>query len=169
MSGIIGGGGSKSGVIRKHKGINEPAFYIEGGGADGTNEQVTAMGYNLIDWTTPVIDTAGYWVAGTNRYSPTDGVTRKYWVYCYLAFTTGDDIEPLVLNIQKNDNQIFYSKHTNHLETTLFGYGIADLDGIDDYLNVYVYNPTSTPYEIMVHPSKTFFGGYALDITKPFV
>ena len=124
---------------------------------------------NLVDWTTPVIDTGSYWDAGNNKFLPTDGVARQYWIYCTLSFTTSDDIEPLVLNIQKNDNQIFYSKHTNHLETTLFGYGIADLDGIDDYLNVYVYNPTSTPYEIMVHPSKTFFGGYALDITKPFV
>ena len=165
MSGIVNSIGAESGVIRKHKGINEPAFHIAGGGPDGTNEQVTSTGYNLVDWTTPVIDTGSYWDAGNNKFLPTDGVARQYWIYCTLSFTTSDDIEPLVVSIRKNDVAIIYTKNSNHTETTLYGYGVGELNGVDQYLTVQVYNPTGTGYEIMTSTIKTFFGGYALDIT----
>ena len=141
-------------------GANTPSFHIK---SHDNSAQIPADTWTLVDFATTVYDTGSYWVAATNKFLPTDGVTKKYFIYTQVRIQY-DDVSIWEISIYKNGSAISYSKghivNLTYTYPTLYSATMIELDGVDDYVQVYVKIPTAR--YLKVDPLGMYFGGYAL-------
>ena len=160
MSGIIGGAGSKSGVIGL--GTNEPAFHANG---NGSTQTLCIDGvYTLINFPTVTLDTGGFYVTSTDKFLPTDGVGRYYQINMHLKLETTTTFDPMWLNLYKNGSAITNARHEMKNNSSYELSTIAYLDGVDDYLQVYFYQNGGANRNCHAAAGDIYFGGFALSL-----
>lgn len=160
MSGIIGGAGSKSGVIGL--GTNEPAFHVNG---DGSTATLCTNGvYVLINFPTVTLDTGGFYVTATDRFAPTDGVSRYYQINAHLRLETTTTYDPMWLNLYKNGSAITRTQHQMNNNTSFDINIVTLLNGSSDYLQVYFYQAGGANRNTNTGSGDIFFSGHALSL-----
>ena len=162
MSGIINEIGSKSGIIGQTSYVNSPAFHVQGDGS--TANSIANASWQTINFASVALDTHSFYVTGTDRWLPTDGKVRRYYVYAEARLNSTSAITPIILQIRKNGGGITQGRGDNHHYTALSTSTTTELDGVDDYLEVIYYQSSGGTVALSTAADNLFFGGFALTI-----
>ena len=174
MTGIVNKTGARSGIIGTtvgtpaSGGANTPSFLVH---TYDMSEYFTVSTFNLVNFTTVAFDTGSYWDSSSDnwKFLPTDGVSKKYYIYSGLKFQDGGGFRVEGL-IYKNGTAVARSRTDEWTKYSTFWQATTvTLDGVDDYVQMYCwYGATSggsTPGDskyLTNDPLSTYFGGYAL-------
>ena len=158
MSGIINSVGSKSGILGRSP--NEPAFHYE-----NSDTTLVSASYTLINFSTLKFDTGSHYVTATDRFLPTDGVSRRYFIYAQIALESAALLDPVILAIHFNDvitNGSYYrGRNPASGYRSFYTSKVFTLNGSTDFVSVKVYNDDGTP-DLRNAVNMNFFGGFAI-------
>ena len=137
-----------------------PAFHYENSDTD-----FVAASYTLINFTTLKFDTHSYYVTATDRFLPTDGVSRRYFIYTQIAIESGSAMDPMILAIYRN-GAITDGSYYRHGNTSYSSFGtigkIFILDGVDDYVDIRMYQESGGDVPLRSSINMAYFGGFAI-------
>ena len=149
-------------------GANTPSFLVH---TYDMSEYFTVSTFNLVNFTTVAFDTGSYWDSSSDnwKFLPTDGVSKKYYIYSMLKFQDGGGFRVEGL-IYKNGTAVARSRTDEWTKYSTFWQATTvTLNGSTDYVQMYCwYGATaggSTPGDnkyLTNDPLSTYFGGYAL-------
>ena len=95
-------------------------------------------------------------------------ITRKYFIYSSVRIQHDNNTASIVVSIYKNGSAVTYMRGT--ITATYYTYPtfltttVLELDGVDDYVQIYVHIPDSR--YVTDQDNATYFGGYALNTNR---
>ena len=140
--------------------VNRPCFLVTGDGSTATTMAVGVA--TLINFPTVAYDPNSYYVSGTDRWLPTNGSSKYYWIFAFGGAATGNDYDRHIVEIRKNNVTVCRTAGVNQ-ETNLYNTGtIVLLDGVDDYIDVYMTQSATNPKINVTSAHESSFGAFAI-------
>jgi hypothetical protein len=114
-------------------GTNTPAFmaYLS------ANQSISNSTYTKVQCNLEVFDTDNAYDNSSN-YRFTPQTAGKYYFFAQTRFTTNSDFEGTVIQLRKNGSAIFDMTYNNVYYNGMALYGIVDMNGSSDYLELFV-------------------------------
>ena len=137
-----------------------PAFHYE-----NTDTTLANTAYTKINFTTLKFDTHSYYVTADNEFKPTDGVSRRYFIYTHVAIESGSAMDPMILAIHFNgvitNGSYFRNGNTSYSSFGTIG-KIFTLNGVDDDVDVRMYQESGSTKDLRQSLNMVYFGGFAI-------
>ena len=105
-------------------------------------------------------DTGNYFNTSTYRYTPL--VAGYYNFFATVKSNESQDVENFVIYIRKNETEIMEVNNGQVYYTSVNGSVLTYLDGIDDFVDVYVRQDSGGNFEYNGLDKKVYFQGYRL-------
>jgi len=105
-------------------------------------------------------DTGNYFNTSTYRYTPL--VAGYYNFFATVKANSATDAENFVIYIRKNETEIMEVTSPNLYYNSVNGSVITYLDGVDDFVDVYVRQDSGGNLEYNGLDKKVYFQGYKL-------
>jgi hypothetical protein len=115
--------------------VNQPCFFVQGDGTTTSSEVSTAT---RINFPSVVYDPGSYYTAGTDRWTPTNGSSKYYYVFALIGISTGNDYDNDKISIRKNNTTVAQTAYVHRGDNIGLCSTLLSLNGVDDYIDVYV-------------------------------
>ena len=141
-------------------GQNYPAFEARLNSSQATDHNTTTK----IQCGDEIFDTDSAYDASTN-YRFTPQVAGKYFCYGRLAYDKTGDFDNIEIMLQKNGTAFADSISRNEFYNFINTYGIADLNGSSDYVEMYTKQVAGSTSGLLVSNSSgsnCLFGAYRI-------
>tara|TARA_R110002012_G_scaffold232639_1_gene405436 strand:+ start:716 stop:1258 length:543 start_codon:yes stop_codon:yes gene_type:complete len=146
-----------SGVTSK---MNQPAFEVF---SNGVSYNIANNTLTKVVFTVEKFDTDGAYDTSTGRFTPQ--VAGKYFCYGRLAYDKTGDFDNIEIMLQKSGTAFADSISRNEFYNFINTYGIADLNGSSDYVEMYTKQVAGGTSGLLVSNSSgsnCLFGAYRI-------
>ena len=135
---------------------NTPSFraYI------GSNFTTSNTTRTIVPFGNVTFNVGNYFSTSTYRYTPL--VAGYYNFFATVKSNSTTDFENFVIYIRKNETEIMEVNNSNGGYTSVNGSVITYLDGVDDFVDVYVRQDSGGNLEYDGTDKKTYFQGFKL-------
>jgi hypothetical protein len=109
------------------------------------------------------VDTDNAYDTSTGKFTPQ--VAGKYFVYGAITYDKTGDFDDLQIRLRKNNSSsISEALDRNHDYTTINAYGIVDLNGSTDYIEIYTKQSAGGASDLINNQdgSRNYFGAYRI-------
>ena len=154
---IIGSDGAGNLTTQK---INYPAFEVF---SNGVSYNIANDTLTKVVFTVEKFDTDGAYDTSTGRFTPQ--VAGKYFCYGRLAYDKTGDFDNIEIMLQKSGTAFADSISRNEFYNFINTYGIADLNGSSDYVEMYTKQVAGGTSGLLVSNSSgsnCLFGAYRI-------
>ena len=147
-----------SGVVQSN--LMYPAFEVF---SNGVSYNIANDTLTKVVFTVEKFDTDSAYDTSTGRFTPQ--VAGKYFCYGRLAYDKTGDFDNIEIMLQKNGTAFADSISRNEFYNFINTYGIADLNGSSDYVEMYTKQVAGSTSGLLVSNSSgsnCLFGAYRI-------
>jgi|TARA_A100001011_G_scaffold139798_1_gene147763 hypothetical protein len=137
-----------------------PAFHVN---INGQTISIANGTVTKVILTNEIVDTDNAYDTSTGKFTPQ--VAGKYFVYGAITYDKTGDFDDLQIRLRKNNSSsISEALDRNHDYTTINAYGIVDLNGSTDYIEIYTKQSAGGASDLINNQdgSRNYFGAYRI-------